>query len=61
MNYKNKQLMKKIMFESSFRYHTKKEGYLNLCSDIKELGENINTPITYQGNMQIYIMEVRKC
>ena len=37
MNYKNKQLIEKIMFESSFRYHTKKEGYQNLCSDINEL------------------------
>jgi hypothetical protein len=37
--YKNKQLMKKIMFESSFGYHIKKEGYLNLSSDINKLGE----------------------
>lgn len=38
MDYKNKQLMKKIMFESSFRYHAKKEGYPNLSSDINKLG-----------------------
>jgi hypothetical protein len=37
VDYKNKQLMEKIMFENSFRYHAKKEGYLNLCSDINEL------------------------
>ena len=39
MNYKNKQLIEKIMFESSFRYNTKKEGYPNLSSDITELGD----------------------
>jgi hypothetical protein len=27
------------MFESSFRYHTKKEGYPNLSSDINKLDE----------------------
>jgi hypothetical protein len=27
------------MFENSCRYHTKKEGYLNLCLDINKLGE----------------------
>jgi len=39
VNYKNKQLREKIMFESSFRYLTKKEGYLNLSSDINKLAE----------------------
>lgn len=39
MDYKNKELMEKIMFKSSFGYHTKKEGYLNLCSDINKLGD----------------------
>jgi hypothetical protein len=37
VDYKNKQLMEKIMFESSLRYHTKKEGYLNSSWDINEL------------------------
>jgi hypothetical protein len=36
---KNKQFVGKIMSASSFRYHTKKEGYPNLCSDINELGK----------------------
>ena len=45
MSYKNKQLMKKIMFESSLRYHAKKEGYLNLCSDINELGAILIRPL----------------
>jgi hypothetical protein len=39
MDYKNEQLTEKIMFESFFRYHTKKEGYPNICSDINKLGE----------------------
>jgi len=39
VNYKNKQLTEKIVFESSFRYHTKKEGRLNLCPDINKLGD----------------------
>jgi hypothetical protein len=39
VNYKNKQLSRKSIFESSFRYHTKKEGYPNLSSDINELGD----------------------
>jgi len=38
VSYKNKQLMEKIIFENSFRYHTKKEGYPNLSSDINKLG-----------------------
>jgi hypothetical protein len=40
VDYKNKQLMEKIMLESSLRYHTKKEGYPNLSSDINELGKS---------------------
>jgi hypothetical protein len=39
VDYKNKQLMEKIMFENSFRYHTKKEGYPSLSSDINKLDE----------------------
>jgi hypothetical protein len=39
VNYKNKQLMEKIMFASSFTSHIKKEGYPSLSSDIKELDE----------------------
>jgi hypothetical protein len=40
MNYKNKQLSRKSIFANSCRYHTKKEGYLNLSSDINKLTEN---------------------
>jgi len=42
VDYKNKQLMKKIMFESSLRYYAKKGGYLNLSSDINKLDDVCN-------------------
>jgi hypothetical protein len=32
LNYKNKQLIEKIMFESSLRYHTKKRKIFELMS-----------------------------
>jgi len=47
--------MKKIMFESSFRYHTKKEGYLNICSDINKLGA-----ISGQKHYKIQLLIVSK-
>jgi hypothetical protein len=39
VGYKNKQLMETIMFENSFKYHTKKERYPYLSMDINELYE----------------------
>jgi hypothetical protein len=48
VNYKNKQLIEKIIFESSFRYHTKKEGYPSLSSDINELCEIPNPAKNYK-------------
>jgi hypothetical protein len=39
VNHKNKQLSRKNIFASSFRYHTKKEGYPSLSSDINKLCE----------------------
>ena len=55
MSYKNKQLMEKIIFENSFRYHTKKEGYLNICSDINKLGA-----ISGQKHYKIQLLIVSK-
>jgi hypothetical protein len=53
--YKNKQLMEKIIFENSFRYHTKKEGYPNLSSDINKLGA-----ISGQKHYKIQLLIVSK-
>ena len=55
MDYKNEQLTEKIMFESFFRYHTKKEGYPNICSDINKLGE-----ISGQKHYKIQLLIVSK-
>jgi hypothetical protein len=37
MDYKNKQLMEKIIFKSSFRYHTKIKEHPSLGLDMREL------------------------